>query len=89
MPDVETQGINSVVQALDRLAASLQKGPWDHVYIVIVLLTLLVLIWYTVETQRLRKAGQDQTAKDGAIADRGSASERRVGAPPSRSATAE
>src|SRR5215831_1972281 len=63
MLDVEAQGINSIVRALDRLTAGLQKGPWDHVYIVIVLLTLLVLIWYTIETARLRKAGQDQTAK--------------------------
>ena len=60
---MDAEGVNSIVRALDRLAASLQKGPWDHVSVVIVLLTLLVVIWYTVETQRLRKAGQDQTAK--------------------------
>ena len=57
------EGLNSVVHALDRLTATQQKGLWDHSYIVIMLLTLLVLIWYTVETQRLRKAGQAQTAK--------------------------
>jgi len=63
MLTVDAEGFNSIVRALDRLTAGLQKGPWDHVYVVIVLLTLLVLIWYTIETQRLRKAGQDQTAK--------------------------
>jgi len=57
------EGINAVVQAIDRLNASLQKGVVDHAYVVIVLLTLLVLIWYTIETQRLRKAGQTQTVK--------------------------
>ena len=55
--------LDSIVRALDRLAAAQQKGIWEHAYIVIMLLTLLVLIWYTVETQRLRKAGQAQTAK--------------------------
>src|SRR5215475_5883463 len=63
MLTVDAEGFNSIVRALDRLTAGLQKGPWDHVYVVIVLLTLLVVIWYTVETQRLRKAGQDQTVK--------------------------
>src|SRR5262245_29152005 len=60
---MNAEGINAIVSALNRLAATLEKGAWDHAYIVIVLLTLLVLIWYTIETQRLRKAGQDQTAK--------------------------
>src|SRR5215467_3575864 len=55
--------LDAIVRALDRLTAAQQKGIWEHSYIVIMLLTLLVLIWYTVETQRLRKAGQDQTAK--------------------------
>jgi len=57
------EGLNSIVRALDRLAATQQKGAWEHSYIAIMLLTLLVLIWYTVETQRLRKAGQAQTDK--------------------------
>src|SRR5215475_12152971 len=62
---MEIEGLNSIVRALDRLAASQQKGVWEHAYIIIMLLTLLVLIWFTVETQRLRKAGQDQTTKTG------------------------
>src|SRR5262249_45614869 len=53
----------SIVRALDRLSVTQQRGLWEHSYILIMLLTLLVLIWYTVETQRLRKAGQAQTAK--------------------------
>src|SRR5215467_5957609 len=57
------EGFKSLVRALDRLTVTQQKGVWEHSYIVIMLLTLLVLIWYTVETQRLRKAGQAQTAK--------------------------
>jgi len=60
---MNAEEINTVVRALDRLTVVLQKGDWDHVYVVIVLLTLLVLIWYTIETQRLRKVGQDQTTK--------------------------
>jgi hypothetical protein len=60
---MDAEGITSVVRALDRVVAALQKGVWDHVYVVVVLLTLLVLVWYTIETQRLRKAGQAQTAK--------------------------
>jgi hypothetical protein len=60
---VEAEGLNGIVRAVDRLTAVLHKGVWEHAYIVIVLLTLLVLIWYTIETQRLRKAGQEQTAK--------------------------
>jgi hypothetical protein len=57
--------LETIVRALDRLAATQQKGIWEHAYIVIMLLTLLVLIWYTVETQRLRKAGQAQTTRTG------------------------
>jgi|SRR5215510_2239610 len=60
---MDAEGVASIVRSLDRVAASLQKGVWDHVSVVVVLLTLLVLIWYTIETQRLRKAGQDQTTR--------------------------
>jgi hypothetical protein len=60
---MDAERADSIVRALDRLVAALHKGVWDHIYVVIVLLTLLVLIWYTIETQRLRKANQDQTAK--------------------------
>ena len=54
--------LESIARALERLAAAQQKGPWDYVQVIAVLLTLGVLIWYTVETYRLRKVAQDQTA---------------------------
>src|SRR5438270_1250062 len=57
--------LNRIAAALDRLVAAQQKGPWDYVATIAVLLTLGVLIWYTVETYRLRLAAQDQTAKTG------------------------
>lgn len=62
---MQIEGLNAVVRVLDRLVATQQKGLWEHAYVVIMLLTLLVLIWYTVETQRLRIAGQAQTTRTG------------------------
>lgn len=40
-----------------------QKGPWDYIATVAVVLTLIVLIWYTIETYKLRKAAQAQTTE--------------------------
>jgi hypothetical protein len=47
------------------LVAAHQKGTWDYVSTVAVVLTLIVLVWYTLETYKLRKAAQDQTAESG------------------------
>jgi len=55
--------LNSIVHALDRIGTTLQKGPWDYVATVAVVLTLIVLVWYTIETYKLRKAAQAQTAE--------------------------
>jgi hypothetical protein len=54
--------LSSIARALERLAAAQQRGPWDYVQTIVVLLTLCALTWYTIETYRLRKTGQDQTA---------------------------
>jgi hypothetical protein len=54
--------LKSIARVLERLAASSQKGPLDYIQAGAVILTLCVLIWYTIETYLLRKAGQDQTA---------------------------
>src|SRR5215471_8475829 len=54
--------LSSIAKALERLAAAQQRGPLDYVQMIVVLLTLCVLRWYTIETYRLRKTGQDQTA---------------------------
>jgi hypothetical protein len=54
---------NALIRAFDRLIAAQQKGTWDYVQIIIVLLTLGVLMWYTIETYRLRKVAQDQTTE--------------------------
>ena len=55
--------LTSIARNLDRLVAAQQKGSWDYVHTITLLLTLGVLIWYTIETYRLRKAGQGQTAE--------------------------
>lgn len=55
--------LNAITGALDRLTAALQKGPLDYIHIATVLLTFGVLIWYTMETYRLRRAGQAQTVE--------------------------
>ena len=55
--------LNAIASSLDRLVMLQQKGPWDHVATVAVVLTLAVLIWYTIETYKLRKAAQAQTSE--------------------------
>ncbi len=52
--------LNGIASSLERLVALQQKGPWDYIATVAVVLTLIVLVWYTVETYRLRKAAQAQ-----------------------------
>jgi hypothetical protein len=60
--------LSSVVKALDRLAAVIHgKDAWDYASTVLVGLTLVVLIWYTVETSRLRKAAQKQIEATGKL----------------------
>lgn len=55
--------LTSIAKALEQLVATQQKGPLYYIQIVGVLLTLGILIWYTIETYKLRKAGQDHTAE--------------------------
>lgn len=55
--------LNAIARSLDRLVALQQKGPWDYIATVAVVLTLIVLVWYTIETYKLRKAAQAQTTE--------------------------
>ncbi|MGD1094033.1 MAG: hypothetical protein ABSB35_18875 [Bryobacteraceae bacterium] len=52
--------LNGIASSLDRLVALQQKGLWDYIATIAVVLTLIVLVWYTVETYKLRKAAQAQ-----------------------------
>jgi hypothetical protein len=49
-----------IASAMDRLATAMGKGWLDYTATIAVVLTLVVLIWYTVETYLLRKAAQKQ-----------------------------
>jgi hypothetical protein len=55
--------LDAIASRLDRLVALQQKGPWDYIATIAVVLTLVVLIWYTIETYKLRKAAQTQTTE--------------------------
>lgn len=59
--------LTSIAQALNRLILAQQKGLWDYLNTGAVLLTLAVLIWYTIETYKLRKAAQEQTQETGKL----------------------
>jgi hypothetical protein len=59
--------LNAIANAPERLILTQQKGPWDYVSTIAVVLTLAVLIWYTIETSRLRRAAQDQTRETGRL----------------------
>jgi len=52
--------LTSIVQALDRLEAALHTSTTDHFNLLLVVVTLGVLIWYTIETYKLRVAAQRQ-----------------------------
>lgn len=52
--------IKQILAVLDRLVAVHQRGFWDYVTIVAVVLTFFVLIWYTRETYKLRVAADKQ-----------------------------
>jgi hypothetical protein len=52
--------LNSVLRDLAQLIHAQQRGIWDHIHTVVLILTLGVLIWYTVETYKLRKVAQGQ-----------------------------
>jgi hypothetical protein len=55
--------LNPIVRALDRLIEAQQRSPWEYVGTIAVVLTLGVLIWYTIETYKLRKAAQAQSSE--------------------------
>jgi len=57
--------LTPITEAINRLVVVLGKGTWDYINTVAVVLTLAVLIWYTVETYRLRLAAQRQTEEAG------------------------
>ena len=50
----------SVTNAINRLVGAVHKGTWDYISTIAVVVTLLVLIWYTWETHGLRRAAQRQ-----------------------------
>jgi hypothetical protein len=52
--------LDSVMRSLARLIDAQNRGTWNHLHTVILLLTLAVLVWYTIETYRLRRVAQDQ-----------------------------
>jgi len=55
--------VQAIVDAINRLAPSWQDRMWERASTVAVALTLVVLIWYTIETYLLRKAAQNQIAE--------------------------
>ena len=59
--------LHSIARALDKLVAIHERTAWDRASTIAVLLTLIVLIWYTIETFRLRKAAQAQTEETGKL----------------------
>ena len=59
--------LNSIARALERLIMAKQKGPWDYINTLAVVLTLAVLIWYTIETYKLRRDAQEQTHETGKL----------------------
>src|SRR5215831_16634982 len=52
--------VNSVLRDLAQLIDAQRNATWEHVHTLVLILTLCVLIWYTVETYRLRKVAQGQ-----------------------------
>jgi hypothetical protein len=59
--------LTQVTNALGRLVAAVQKNTWDHANTVAIVLTLGVVILYTIETSRLRREAQKQTRKTGRL----------------------
>ena len=55
--------LSRIARDLDQLVAIQQRGVEDYVRLIAVLVTLCVITWYTIETYRLRKVAQDQTAE--------------------------
>ena len=55
--------LTQIVTALNRLVVAQHKGWLEYTNTGLVLVTLGVLIWYTVETARLRSVAQEQTSK--------------------------
>jgi hypothetical protein len=54
--------LQQLIAEIDKLVAAHQRGAWDYVSVIAVVLTFIVLIWYTVETYRLRLAAVNQLA---------------------------
>jgi hypothetical protein len=59
MNDVAVQ---RALASLDRLVNASEKDLWDYANVVAVILTLCFLVWYTIETFRLRREAQLQTS---------------------------
>ena len=53
----------SIIRAPHRLTAALGKWPWDYANKLAIVLRLFVLIWYKVETSKLRRAAPEPTKK--------------------------
>jgi hypothetical protein len=52
--------LQRIARAIEQLVAAQHKGAWDYVSGGAVIATLLVLIWYTIETYKLRVEAQKQ-----------------------------
>jgi hypothetical protein len=52
--------LRAITEALNRLVAAQQKGVLDYANVGLLLLTLFVLVVYTLETLKLRRAAQRQ-----------------------------
>jgi len=46
--------LNGIASSLERLVALQQKGWWDYIATIAVVLTLFVLIWYTIQRHSAR-----------------------------------
>lgn len=58
---------SSIVTALKSVSTSLQKGWLDYANLVVVSATFLALVFYTIETMRLRRVAQGQLEKTGKL----------------------
>jgi hypothetical protein len=54
----------SLVNAINRLTAAQQKGPLDYISLIVLILTLAALVYYTWETIKICRAAhrQNETA---------------------------
>jgi hypothetical protein len=67
--------LERVAAALERIANAQTNTAWTHadhisvVNVVVLFLTFVALVWYTLETRKLRKATEEQTKKSGLLLD--------------------